>query len=91
MYYGATPLLSYTGTYKDNTVAMWSTHNYSLLSATTLDHPVHEAKWDPYVAYEFTSVGTNIKFWLVEEDSGGKTCELKVCGGLCFCTSCPIP
>lgn len=79
------PPLLYIGTYKDNTVAVWSTHNYSLLSATTLDHSVHEAKWDPFVAYEFASVGTNIKFWLVEEDGGGKTCELKVCLWMYVC------
>ena len=62
----------------DGTVAVWSSHDYSLLSATTLNQPIHEARWDPHVAYEFTSVGAGLRFWLVEEDRGGRTCELKV-------------
>lgn len=71
----------YAGTYKDGAVAVWSTHDYSLLSATSVDHAIHRAVWDPHTAYEFTSVGAGLRFWLVKEDRGGRTCELKVCDG----------
>ena len=72
----------HTGTYLDGTLAVWSTHDYSLLTATTLDHPVHQAGWDPHTAYELTSVGGGLRFWLVEEDRSRRTCELKVGTGL---------
>ncbi len=59
----------YIGTYLDGTLAVWSTCDYSLLSATALHHhTVHQAAWDPLTAYELATVGTGLKFWLVEED-----------------------
>lgn len=67
-------------------MALWSARDYSLLAATSLSHPVHDHCWDPYTAYEFTTVGVGQKgggvcFWMVEEDMGGKECQFKVWGG----------
>lgn len=57
--------------------------DYSLLCATPLSHPCHAHCWDPHVAYEFATVeagpkGGGVSFWMLEEDMGGKKCELKV-------------
>ncbi len=65
---------------------MWSTHDYSLLTATSLNHSVHQAAWDPLTAYELTTVGAGIRFWLLEEDRRAKTCALKVLlDPVCMC------
>lgn len=71
-------------TYQENSLAVWSCHDYSLLAATTLQFPVHDIAWDPHVAYEFTAVGggaqtLGVSFWMVEESKGGKEFQLKVC------------
>jgi len=71
------------GNYQDGSLAVWGTWDYSLLVATSLSHSVHAHSWDPFVAYEFVTVGAcdgvgGVNFWLVEEDMGGKKCQLKV-------------
>ena len=61
--------------------------DYSLLGATSLSAPIHAHSWDPYTAYEFATVGAGqggggagggVSFWMLEEDMGGKKCQLKV-------------
>ena len=74
----------YIGTYQENSLAVWSCHDYSLLAATTVQFPVHDIAWDPHIAYEFTAVGggggrSGVTFWMMEETSGGKEWQLKVC------------
>ena len=64
---------------------MWGTWDYSLLAATSLSHAIHGHAWDPFTAYEFVTVGVwegvgGVNFWLVEDDMGGKKCQLKVSG-----------
>ena len=48
------------------------------MTATSTSVPCHELDWDPYTAYEFVTVGTemNVCFWLMEESAGKH--ELKV-------------
>ena len=69
------------GTYQENTLALWSSRDYSLLAASTLSHAIHEVRWDPCTAYEFTAVGAQagISFWVVEEETEGGEYQLKVC------------
>ena len=72
-------------------MALWSALDYTLLAATSCPHPIHAHSWDPYTAYEFTTVGAwqqgkmgggggggGVSFWILEEDMGGKKCQLKV-------------
>ena len=72
------------GNYQDGSLALWSAWDYSLLAATSCPHPIHAHCWDPHTAYEFVTAGAGesgggVCFWMVEEDMGGKKCQLKVC------------
>lgn len=60
-----------TGDYRDRTVVVWSTYDYSVLTQSTASQPIHEVRWDPYAANEFASVGAggNLLFWLLDETS----------------------
>ena len=78
------------GNYQDGSLAVWGTWDYSLLAATSLSHAIHGHAWDPFTAYEFVTVGVwegvgGVNFWLVEDDMGGKKCQLKVRGTMYFC------
>ena len=91
MYIKLCTKIPYTsGTYRDGNLAVWSSHDYSLLVTTTLQSPVHAIAWDPHIAYEFTTVGgggrgrSGVSFWMVEETKGGKEFNLKVCGFIKF-------
>ena len=66
------------GDYWDNSLAVWSAYDYSMVAATTITGPAHQLAWDPYTAYEFVSVGAEMMvcFWIMEE--GTRTHELKV-------------
>ncbi|XP_035694518.1 WD repeat-containing protein 90-like [Branchiostoma floridae] len=57
------------GDYRECTIALWSTFDYSLLTATKTSLPIHDLGWDPFNANEFTSIGQagSIFFWLVDE------------------------
>lgn len=72
---------THTGTFQENTLALWSSQDYSLLTASTLASAVHEVQWDPYTAYEFTAVGAkaSISFWVVEEEMREGRYQMKVC------------
>lgn len=75
----------HTGTCHENSIAVWSCHDYSLLAATSVQFPVHDLAWDPHTAYEFAAVGgggeerSGVSFWMVDETGGSsKECQLKV-------------
>ena len=72
---------THIGTFQENTLALWSSQDYSLLTASTLTSAVHEVQWDPYTAYEFTAVGAkaSISFWVVEEEMREGRYQMKVC------------
>ena len=62
----------------DNSLAVWSTYDYTLVAATSTSTPCHELRWDPHTAYEFVTAGADmcLCFWLLEEGAGAH--ELKV-------------
>ena len=69
------------GSHVESSIAVWSTTEYSLLTATSLSHSVNELCWDPSVAYKFATAGSEgrLCLWLLEEGGGrGRECELKV-------------
>ncbi|XP_064594375.1 WD repeat-containing protein 90-like isoform X2 [Liolophura sinensis] len=59
------------GDYRDCSVVVWSTYDYTVLTQSTAAKPIHEVRWDPYTANEFASVGAggNLLFWLLDETS----------------------
>ena len=66
-------------------MAIWSMYDYTLLAAASLSYPVHSHCWDPHIAYELATVGAGnkgggVSFWIVEDNMGGKKCELQVKG-----------
>ena len=75
-------LLYHQGNTQDGSLAVWSAHDYSLLVATNLEHTVNDVRWDPFTAYEFTTVGAGhcVSFWMIEEDqqAGENKYQLKV-------------
>ena len=84
------------GDYHDNSLAVWSGGDFALLASSHLPWPVHELCWDPFTAYEFTTVGAgpSICFWLlmVEDDVGGAGggankggCNVKLRVGFLLC------
>ncbi|CAI8047359.1 WD repeat-containing protein 90 [Geodia barretti] len=66
------------GDYHDNSLAVWSTYDYSLGVATSLSLPAHHLLWDPHTAYEFVSVGAGMSlcFWILEEGTGTHTLKV---------------
>ncbi|XP_022092508.1 WD repeat-containing protein 90-like isoform X1 [Acanthaster planci] len=60
------------GDYRDCTLVVWSTHDYSLLAASKTARPIHALAWDPYTTNEFCSVGETgtLLFWLLDETQG---------------------
>ena len=60
------------GDYRDCTLVVWSTHNYSLLAASKSAQPIHDLSWDPYTTNEFSSVGETgtLLFWMLDETQG---------------------
>ncbi|XP_063961233.1 WD repeat-containing protein 90-like isoform X2 [Lytechinus pictus] len=60
------------GDYRDCSIVVWSTQDYSILAASKTALPVHSLLWDPYTSNEFTSVGEKgtILFWLLDESQG---------------------
>ena len=57
------------GDYRECSVAVWSTRDYSLLVTSFTMYPVHAVQWDPYTMNEFATVGQNgsVLFWLLDE------------------------
>ncbi|KAK3091415.1 hypothetical protein FSP39_019740, partial [Pinctada imbricata] len=57
------------GDYRDNSIVVWSTYNYQVLTTYKTTAPVHDLAWDPYTVNEFASVGQDgtVLFWLLDE------------------------
>ena len=62
----------FSGDYRDCTLVIWSTHDYTLLAASKTAQPVHALAWDPYTTNEFSSVGETgtLLFWMLDETQG---------------------
>lgn len=77
---GSFLLLSFTfylGDYNDQTLALWSTYTYELLSSTRISEPVHDVAFSPFSHREMACVGKGaIMFWLLEQH--GADINLKV-------------
>ncbi|KAK6171134.1 hypothetical protein SNE40_019389 [Patella caerulea] len=57
------------GDYRERSIVVWSTSNYTVLTTTITDDPIHDVQWDPYSVNEFSTVGDNstLQFWLLDE------------------------
>ncbi|XP_072042911.1 WD repeat-containing protein 90-like [Amphiura filiformis] len=57
------------GDYRDCTLVVWSTDDYTILAASKTASPIHHVAWDPYTPNEFASVGERgtVLFWLLDE------------------------
>lgn len=69
--------LATVGDYNDQTLALWSTYTYELLSSTRISEPVHDVAFSPFSHREMACVGKGaIMFWLLEQH--GADINLKV-------------
>ncbi|XP_077979468.1 WD repeat-containing protein 90-like [Glandiceps talaboti] len=66
------------GDYRERSIVVWNTIDYSVIAASKTAVPVHELHWDPYSASEFVSVGSKgtVLFWLLDETH--QKCSLNV-------------
>lgn len=57
------------GDFSACSLAVWDTHDYSIVATAKPPCPIHSVMWDPFSVNEFISVGAHasILFWLVEE------------------------
>uniref|UniRef100_A0A669PRM7 WD repeat-containing protein 90 n=1 Tax=Phasianus colchicus TaxID=9054 RepID=A0A669PRM7_PHACC len=69
--------LATIGDYNDQTIALWSTYTYELLSSTRISEPVHDMAFSPFSHREMACVGKGaLMFWLLEQR--GADINLKV-------------
>ncbi|XP_052535941.1 WD repeat-containing protein 90 isoform X1 [Tympanuchus pallidicinctus] len=69
--------LATIGDYNDQTIALWSTYTYELLSSTRTSEPVHDMAFSPFSHREMACVGKGaLTFWLLEQH--GADINLKV-------------
>ncbi|XP_064318212.1 WD repeat-containing protein 90 isoform X4 [Phalacrocorax carbo] len=65
------------GDYSDQTVALWNTCTYELVSSTCISEPVHDVAFSPFSQRELACVGKGaVMFWLLEQQ--GDDVNLKV-------------
>ncbi|XP_070579992.1 WD repeat-containing protein 90-like isoform X2 [Ptychodera flava] len=66
------------GDYRECSIVVWNTNDYSVIAASKTALPVHELRWDPYSPNEFVSVGARgtVLFWLLDETH--QQCSLNV-------------
>ncbi|XP_074962061.1 WD repeat-containing protein 90 isoform X4 [Phalacrocorax aristotelis] len=65
------------GDYSDQTVALWNTCTYELVSSTCISEPVHDVAFSPFSYRELACVGKGaVMFWLLEQQ--GADVNLKV-------------
>ncbi|XP_065066075.1 WD repeat-containing protein 90-like [Rhopilema esculentum] len=57
------------GDYRECSVVIWSTMDYTVLVSTFTRYPIHAVSWDPFTMNEFATVGQNgsVLFWLLDE------------------------
>ncbi|KAM6407489.1 WD repeat-containing protein 90 [Rhynochetos jubatus] len=69
--------LATLGDYSDQTIALWNTYTYELVSSTCVTEPVHDVAFSPFSHRELACVGKGaVMFWLLEEQ--GADVNLKV-------------
>lgn len=67
----------YLGDYSDQTIALWNTYTYELMSSTCILEPVHDVAFSPRSHRELACVGKGgVTFWLLEQQ--GVDVNLKV-------------
>ncbi|XP_062444576.1 WD repeat-containing protein 90 [Rhea pennata] len=65
------------GDYCDQTIALWDTYTYELMSSTHISEPVHDVAFNPLSHGELACVGRGaVTFWLLEQQ--GADSNLKV-------------
>ncbi|XP_075624119.1 WD repeat-containing protein 90 isoform X1 [Balearica regulorum gibbericeps] len=65
------------GDYSDQTIALWNTYTYELMSSTCILEPVHDVAFSPRSHRELACVGKGgMTFWLLEQQ--GADVNLKV-------------
>ncbi|XP_076207547.1 WD repeat-containing protein 90 isoform X3 [Aptenodytes patagonicus] len=65
------------GDYSDQTIALWNTYTYELMSSTCISEPVHDVAFSPLSHRELACVGKGaVMFWLLEQQ--GADVNLKV-------------
>ncbi|XP_019363134.1 PREDICTED: WD repeat-containing protein 90 isoform X1 [Gavialis gangeticus] len=56
------------GDYNDQTIALWSTHTFDLMTSTRFSEPVHDVAFNPLSSGELSCVGRGaVTFWLMEQ------------------------
>uniref|UniRef100_A0A8C8BG11 WD repeat-containing protein 90 n=1 Tax=Otus sunia TaxID=257818 RepID=A0A8C8BG11_9STRI len=56
------------GDYSDQTIALWNTYTYELLSSICISEPVHDVAFSPLSHRELACVGKGaVMFWLLEQ------------------------
>ncbi|XP_049647753.1 WD repeat-containing protein 90 isoform X1 [Accipiter gentilis] len=56
------------GDYSDQTIALWNTYTYELMSSTCISEPVHDVAFSPLSHRELACVGKGVMmFWLLEQ------------------------
>ncbi|XP_071815143.1 WD repeat-containing protein 90-like isoform X2 [Apostichopus japonicus] len=57
------------GDYRDCSLVVWDTHDYTILTVSRAALPIHELAWDPHSPNEFATVGEGgtVLFWLLDE------------------------
>ncbi|XP_074014459.1 WD repeat-containing protein 90 [Numenius arquata] len=65
------------GDYNDQTIALWNTYTYELISSTRISEPVHDVAFSPLSHRDLACVGKGaVTFWLLEQQ--GADVNLKV-------------
>uniref|UniRef100_A0A663LQT0 WD repeat-containing protein 90 n=1 Tax=Athene cunicularia TaxID=194338 RepID=A0A663LQT0_ATHCN len=65
------------GDYSDQTIALWNTYTYELMSSICISEPVHDVAFSPLSHRELAFVGKGaVTFWLLEQQ--GADVNLKV-------------
>ena len=65
--------------YREFLLVIWSVKDYSLVTALTLDQPMHSVQWNPYASNKLVTIGRNQSvFFLDLIDSGEETHKIEV-------------
>nr|XP_030140775.3 WD repeat-containing protein 90 isoform X6 [Taeniopygia guttata] len=56
------------GDYRDQTMALWSTHTYELMLSTRISEPLHDVAFSPFSHQDLACVGRGaVTFWVLEQ------------------------
>ena len=71
--------LFYPGDYSDQTIALWNTYTYELMSSTRISEPVHDVAFSPLSHRELACVGKGaVMFWLLEQQGADVNLKVKL-------------